>query len=399
MKSAPLLLALLAPCYAYYVAIDDDQFPAITMWNGQLVDWSTGVVAALLDTSTAVRISARGLHFYDHEIYPLSDPIPCRRTPDALCVMPSGNLVFPENTPPRYSFGATQCGASSAGRVIVDEPSVYDLSMCDLLEAQADVIWRDGSIYVDSKLQLPDWAYIATALAVLFLVISLGQNIARIMGDEHAVTQPELTEAVCIGLVILLMLINDPMRVFVALHDRVMLVVTASYLALATARQGFQLVFEPYVYTFNVITASLMLVTARLYCSFETPYATIFLVLLLTRLFHKINARAVNAIERFAISTDCLLIALHYRLSFRPSFWDPQCAPIYATAIGVACYTAGALTARQSQLQQECPKATPDTHDVHVRCPVFTQKNSHPIAQRAHCGYAGHNALRLNMFH
>ena len=225
---AAFILLLASQSYAYYVAIDDDQFPALTMSNGKPVDWSTGVIAALLDTSTAVRISARGLHFYDHEIYPLSDPLPCRRAPDCLCVISPDHLAFPEVDPPRYSFGATQCGSSSASRVIVDNPSVYDLSMCDLVTAQADIIWRDGYIYVDAKLQLPDWAYIITALAVLFLVISLGQNIARIMGDEHAVTQPRITEAVCVGLVLLLMAINDPMRVFVALHDRVMAVVTAS---------------------------------------------------------------------------------------------------------------------------------------------------------------------------
>jgi hypothetical protein len=244
---------------------------------------------------------------------------------------------------------------------------------------------------------------------VLFLVISLGQNIARIMGDEHAVTQPRITEAVCVGLVLLLMAINDPMRVFVALHDRVMAVVTASYLLINTARQSSQLVFEPYVYTFNIITASLMLVTARLYCSFETPYATIFLVLLLTRVFHKIHARTVNAIERFAIATDCLLIALHYRLAFRPSFWDPQCAPIYATAITVACFTMGALTAGlqpqaaaptvDTQLHQERPKATPNTNHMHIGGLVLTQNHSHTVAPRAHGGDARNNTLRLNLLH
>ena len=401
-----VILALLAwQCHAYYVAIDDDQLPALTMWDGRPIRWSTGVIAALLDTSKAVRISARGLHFYDHEIYPRSDPIPCRRAPDCLCIMAPANKAFPESSPPRYSFGATQCGSSSASRVIVEDQTVYDLSVCDLVTAQADVIWRDGMIYVDSDLQLPDWAYIITALAVLFLVISLGQNIARIMGDEHAVTQPKITEAVCVGLALLLMGINDPMRVFVSLHDRIMLAVTASYLLLITARQAFQLVFEPYVYTFNVITASLMLVTARLYCSFETPYATIFLVLLLTRLFHKVNSRAVKPIDRFAISSDCLLVALHYRLSFRPSFWDHQCAAIYATAIGVACYTAGALTARQDMLMQartlnqEGPKAPPNPHNVNVRGAILAKNHGNPVAPRAHRGNAGHNALRLDIFH
>jgi len=394
MKKAMLLT--LQCVTSYYIAIDNTHFPALTTWDGRRVDWSTGVAAALLDTSKAVRISARGMHFYDHDIYPMSDPIPCRRSPDCLCVMPSSSMAFPEYTAPRYAFGSSQCGSSSASRVIIDDPSIYDISMCDLVTAQVDVIWRDGYIYVDNNLQLPDWAYIVAALAVLFLVISLGQNIARIMGDDLAVTQPLITEVVCIGLVILILVINDPIRVFVAEHDRVMLVAAVSYLALNTARQGFQLVFEPYVYTFNVITVTLMLVTARLYCSFETPYATIFLALLLTRLFHKINAKTINAIERFAIATDGLLIALHYRLAFRPSFWDPQCAPVYAAAIVVMCYTMGVLTAK---LHQKPADPAPNPNHVNVRGPVFAQNHTHAVAFRAHGSDAGHNPMRLDVFH
>jgi len=400
MKHLLSLAFLVSPCLAYYIAINDEKFPALTMWDGRTVDWSSGVAAALVDTSKAVRISSRGLHFYDHDVDPQSSPIACRRAPDCLCVMGATNSsskAFPEISPPRYSYGSAQCGSSSASRVIVDDPSIYDLSMCDLVTAQADIIWRQGYLYVDANLHLPEWAYIITALAVLFLVISLGQNIARIMGDEQAVTQPLITEVVCFGLVILLMSISNPLRVFVAQHDRVMLVATLCYLGIHLARQAFELAFESYVYTFNVITVSLMLVTARLYCSFETPYATIFLVLLLTRLFHKLHS-SVNAVEQFCIATDSVLIALHYRLSYRPSFWDPQAAPIYAAAIGVVCYTMGALTSKQT-LHQVNPKPPPKPDNVNVRGHIFTQNCGNTATFRAHGGEAGHNALRLDVFH
>ena len=391
-----LFLALMAsPCLAYYMAINDEKYPALTMWDGRTVDWSSGVVAALVDTSKAVRISSRGLHFYDHDVDPQSTPIPCRRAPDCLCVM-GASKAFPETSPPRYSHGSPQCGSSSSSRVVVGDPAIYDLSMCDLVAAQADVIWRQGFIYVDGNLHLPDWAYIVTALAVLFLVISLGQNIARIMGDENAVTQPHVTEAVCFGLVILLLAISNPLRVFVAEHDRVMLAATVCYLGLHIVRQAFELAFESYVYTFNVITVSLMLVTARLYCSFETPYATIFLVLLLTRLFHKLHLPSVGAVEQFCIATDSLLIALHYRLSYRPSFWDPQAAPIYASAIVVICYTMGAFT---QALHQVNPKPPPKPDNVNVRGHIIAQNGGNAAAFRAHGGEAGHNALRLDIFH
>jgi len=388
------ILLLLQPCLAYYIAIDESKAPALTTWDGRLVDWSSGIVGGLTDTSLAVRISSRGLHFYEHDVSPQSDPVPCRRAPDCLCAIGNASRVFPERDPPRYAFGASQCGSSSASRVIVADSRVYDISVCDIVTAQLDVIWRQGSIYIDSALHLPDWAYIITAVAVLFLVISLGQNIARIMGDEHAVTQPYVTEAVCFALCILLMSINNPYRVFVAQHDRVMMFATVAYLAIHIARQAFELVFESYVYTFNVITATLMLVTARLYCSFETPYSTIFLVLLLTRLFHKLHASAFNAVERFTITTDAMLIAMHYRLSYRPSFWDPQAAPIYASAIAVLCYTIGALTSNQIRAQ-----APPKRDKVNERGAVLTQNGGHFTALRANGDEAWHDALRLDFFH
>jgi hypothetical protein len=392
---ALIFFALPFVALGYYIAIDEGKSPALTMWDGKRVDWSSGAVAALVDTSVAVRVSSRGLHFYDHDVDPLSSPIPCRRAPDCLCYTgDNSSRVFPENDPPRYAYGASQCGTSSAYRVIVSDPSIYDISVCDLVQAQADIIWRRGSIYVDSALHLPDWAYIITALAVLFLVISLGQNIARIMGDEHAVTQPYVTEAVCFGLCVLLMSINSPFRVFVAQHDRVMMVATASYLAIHIARQAFELAFESYVYTFNVITASLMMVTARLYCSFETPYSTIFFVLLLTRLFHKLHAQNINATERFTITTDSLLIALHYRLSYRPSFWDPQAAPIYASAITVLCYTVGALTSYQVRA-----KPPPKGDKMNERGAIVTKDRGHFPTFRANGSEAWHDALRLDFLH
>ena len=71
-------------------------------------------------------------------------------------------------------------------------------------------------------------------------------------------------------------------------------------------------------------------------------------------------------------------------------------ATVGATAIGVACYTAGALTAR---LNQEGPKAPPNPHNVNVRGAILAKNHGNPVAPRAHRGNAGHNALRLDIFH
>jgi len=346
MVTPLLFFFLLGVVNSFYIAIDQNSAPFLRTWDGRSVDWSTGPIAALTDTSLALRVSSRGMHFYEHDVHPVGAAVSCRRSPTALCETDGGSLVFPEISSPRYSYGVDRCGTDSAHRVVVANTSIYDISVCDLFQGQLDVIYWRGNLHFDYNLYLPEWAYILVALAVLYLVISLGQNIARIMGDEQAVVMPLVTELVCLGLLGLLLGLHSPMRIFVADHDRKMFWVVIGYLCVYLLRHGFDIYMEKYVYTFNVITASLIMVTARLYCSFETPYTTIFLVLLLTRLFHKLHLAKKSPVEKFTVASDSILIALHYRYSFRPSFWDPQAAPVYTAAIALVCYGVGAFTSK-----------------------------------------------------
>jgi hypothetical protein len=218
------------------------------------------------------------------------------------------------------------------------------------------------------------------------------------MGDPHAATQPLLTEVVCLATTLLVLCLSDPWRVWVAEHDRAQAVVIPCYIGLYLCRHAFDLAMDNYVYTFNVITATLLLVTARVYLSFETPYATVFFVLLLTRFFHKLQAPAPNPIERLTMAADALVIALHYRLSYRPSFWDPQNAAVYASAIVFLCYIVGLMTS-----EQILAEAPPQGQDVGVRASAGARllhaHHGQPPTHGAHGGKAGHNALRLQLLY
>jgi len=340
----------------------------LRLWDGREVQWWTGEVVALVETSVAVRFSSRGIHFYNHDVFPFSKGYECLRTRGALCALTvDGNRVFPsfssDGGPPRFAIGAggrhnqdevvqepmrsasrIGCGLeASGGRVVVRNASVYDLSPCDL--ANVDVLWTRGRLHVDHTLRLPLWAYGATGCAVLFLVMSLGQNLGSILGDPDASPLPVFTESVCLVQCVALLLLNDPYRVWVAEHDRAMLGVTLAYTAMYLFRHAFDMYMQEHVHTLNVITATLILVTARLYCSFETPYATVFLLLLMTRMAHKLfMGSRIRGLERFTVVADALYMALHYSLSFRPGFFDPQIAPVYLLAMSVVCLGIGAIT-------------------------------------------------------
>lgn len=351
MKSLWLTL-IFQNCESYYISIDQKSAPFLKTYDGVRVDWSMGAVAALTDTSSSLRISSRGLHFYNHGVTPHGQGVECIRSPTALCVLSSGSVVFPEITKPRYAFGKSHCGTESRERIVTDNETIYDLSVCDLIEGQLDVIYWQDKLHFDFNLFLPEWAYILTSAAVLYLVISLGQNIARVMGDIEAVTNPMITELVSLGLTVLLLSLHDPHRIFVADHDRFVLWLVVAYLGLYLARHAFDLVMERYVYTFNVITVTLIFVTARLYCSFETPYTTIFLILLCTRFFHKLESQKLSAVERYTLVMDAILIAFHYKYSYATSFWDEQMAPLYAIPIFVLCHTVGSITLSLEQPAQ-----------------------------------------------
>jgi hypothetical protein len=132
--------------------------------------------------------------------------------------------------------------------------------------------------------------------------------------------------------------------IFVADNDRFLLVYCLAYLAVYLLRHALNLIMERYMYTFNVITVTLMFVTARLYCRSETPYTTIFWVLLCTRFFHKTQSDTLFPVETYKLVLDALLIEFHYKYSYTTIFRDPQAAPLYAVPIFVLCHTMGSIT-------------------------------------------------------
>jgi len=331
---------------AYYVNIDQTATPFLVLSDGTRVDWSDGIVAVLTDTSYATRITSRGIHFFEHAVQPVGVAVTCNRTPIALCRTGNHSYVFPDKYAPRYFKANGHCGTDSRGRVIVKNPSIYDISVCDLVNGQMDVIYWQGNLHFDFNLFLPEWAYVILAASVLYLVVSLGQNIARIMGDKDAVTMPLFTECICASVIILITVLHDMNRVFVANHDKDLFWYLVAYIVIYIIRHGWDLLRnDNYVYTFNVIIATLMLVTGRLYCSFENPYVTIYLSLLSTRWFHKIH-NSDTFVLKFTIVLDSILIALHYRYCFVTSFWDQNFASIYVVAIFVTTYVIGFYTSQ-----------------------------------------------------
>ena len=377
-------LMLLPLANAFFLPITPGNgSPWVTLADGNAVQWNNHLTAALLDTSQGVRVGHRGLHFYDHSVHMDRHGRRCRRTHNALCELEDGSLVLPQ-TSPRFKAGTRSC--EGWGRTLVRN-DVYDISMCDVASGTS-LIWvptDGGRLWQQHDMGLGPW-YIFTALIVLFLVLSLGQNIASILGDQDAETHPLVTEVLCLGQCCIIILQQNPYHVFLTSHDQMMFAVFSAYVTLYLVRHCFELVQECHVFTLNVITATLVLVTARLYGSFETPYAPIFVFLLGSRMWHKIiDSR--GTLERLTVAIDTLILALYWRVGFRPSFWHPDTADIYGAALFTICFCTGIITQPPSgHLPQ--PEG----------CAVVAHKADIPT-YRTHGGDAGNDTLRLNLRH
>ena len=380
MLAILMWLPLVSP---YYMAINTDVEPRLALWNQKAVDWAGSRVSVLVDTSVAIRINARGLFFIQSKHVDLREAIPCARRPFALCQFNNFSLVLPM-TPPRVQHRGL-C-AKSRHRVLTQEP-FYDISVCDL-KAGMDILWSANMVSVDWHLALPQYLYVAVALMVLFLVVSLGQNLMRLMGDSHAETYPLMTELVCMVLVVALVISHDPWRVWVTDEDRFLFMYVVLYIICYLLRHGFEL-YHRHIYSFNVIVACLILTTARLYGTFETPYSTIFLVLLLSRLFHKLHSETAFP---FLMGCDALLIGFYYGWCFCPTFFDPNEAPVYLIGVLFLTLKAGEYTSLQERLQ-----ALPERDLVHSVTSVGAQYRDLG-ANRAHSGNAWDDPHMLKLF-
>lgn len=376
------LLLLLSCAHAYYVPIVPEQEPFIVLQNGEPVDWSQGLVGALLDTSRAVRVNARGIHFYDVDVSGNGQGYECQRSAEALCEFRNRSLVLPFASLPRIM--STGVCTHTHDRVWTRD--FYDISACDVFYG-VDLLWSNNLLHIDRHLSLPTYLYVFVAMLVLFLVISLGQNLTHLLGDRHAPTYPILTEFVCMCLISAITVSHDPWRVWVAHHDQFMFISLILYIGCYLLRHAFEIMSKDrFVYTFNVIVACLMLTTARLYGTFETPYATIFLVLLLSRLFHKIQCSYFV----FLLACDVLLIAFHYYWCFRSSFYDPEQAPIYLLAIIYITHKVGLYTS-----QKELADAAPQGNLMDA----IVTKQGQLVTLGTNGGNAWHNPDMLKLFH
>lgn len=359
-----------------FISIRDDSHPFLVFEpNTAPVSWNTGSLQEIKVSSQFIRITARGLHYPSYHsqykwLYNDSKPdhpwitADCTPVPGALCgenmhsITHQSMLYFPTTVvdlpddisllgqPPyddqpeymKHVLGDNKsCSSSSCGRQITSTDTRYEVSLCDLLDNNMDIVfdasqntlmWR----FDDTKL----YVYIIISILGIYLVSCLAENIRSIISQDYTGQRRSQTSWPYHGILFLtwLCLLYDVVRrtstefmLFEyeqTLHYILFTFVSveagwyATGMYVQNSKQGVKegdnkdpnqevkggdnkdpnqpptqnctqndQVFNSAVRCVSLITASLMLLTARVHYTFDNPYTWLMSLIFAIRSIHK----------------------------------------------------------------------------------------------------------------
>ena len=181
----------------------------------------------------------------------------------------------------------------------------YAITLCDIIDSNLDLLIKlqksqHGDMTVFWRLdETSVWLLVFLAMASIYLVSCVAQNIVAVITNEAQVQQPDrasnwqhLTQYLVTLVVIFLLLIdfvlNDMFTCLVLVSDKRLLVHVFFYIIIEWIWQvlvrlrHLQLFahHEHFASTVSILTATLLLISARIHLTFDNPY-----VVILTGLF------------------------------------------------------------------------------------------------------------------
>lgn len=268
--------------------------------ESQLLSFQEGGAGFLLMGNGFIRVNARGVHVLTQaQLMPWVvqgqygwDAYTCNISAWGMCDYGPG-LVFPVSTAsgkPQFSYGNPQglhC-ADNTGRFMVGNDT-YDISACDIVDEGLDVIYTGQTVYW--KYTKINWlVYWILVGASIWIVRAVSINIMTKMNSQEHPSQ--LALLVCVSITFITVLVQGD-SYYTTETDNFFYWINMLYIFLYWCFHLYYYVFhrldphfiEPRV--FNLGTACLQAVAMRLYCTAETPYTPVLLVMLLIRIWEK----------------------------------------------------------------------------------------------------------------
>ena len=294
-----------------FMTINSEAFPYLVFGDGsKKMPWHHGTIYSLRLKSTYLRFTERGMQYSTSSSPPWMQSTlwkheACMPCPDGLCAFkPSGgNMVwFPttavdipddfSNIPGnRYldSFGnASACSSAKTGRAVSMFDERYEVSLCDLLDSNLDVVFDHGTIYWRQD-TTGTWVYLTISILCIYLVSCISDNIVAML---HNHTQSDSRQQIytvygSIVLIMYLLFVQETYGLLLTVEDRDLTIHLFLYVLAQTAAQHTDIGDDMHGSRISLLTACIALLTLRVHYSFDNPYMLVLCVLFGVRSFYK----------------------------------------------------------------------------------------------------------------
>lgn len=307
-----------------FFSIQQELFPFLVLaGESGVLPWDYGRLFALRMSSHYIRVTARGVQFstqsalssirpIDRSIWTKS--VSCLPTPHALCREGPGLVFFPDDVVDvPYDFSqipdntflqkfpnGSSCKESSSMRAISIDDNQYDVSLCDLLNSNLDLIldchsdelhWRqDDTGFVE---------YAFVSLMSVYMMSCISANVIRMSKMQHFYISFSDFCCLCLNLVyIAAQFLFAELRFIATDGDVILCFVLWMYVLVETLFMGIFLLRSAerpdhmhyyFMGGISVYTAMLLLFTLRVHYTFDNPYLQILTVMFGTRTFMKVS--------------------------------------------------------------------------------------------------------------
>lgn len=332
-----------------FIGIRDNSHPHLVFDpNTVPVAWNTGHLHEISLASQFMRITTRGMHyaaFHNPHPWSLKDAQPhhpwhaqrCRAVPGALCeesagnvsmqYFPTGVVDLPDDMLAQFS-GSQQssyvtfvmahnatCTHAQSGRVIKPYDNRYEISLCDLLDNNLDIVWDTQAQRVFWRLdETSMFMYIVISVLGIYLVSCLAENIRSILSqDRDAQVKTRLSWVYNTMLLCTLVFIvydhlsgsTADFMLFQYERDTHLLLILFVYVSAVgyfvdwwhKRRDGPENQHSRAVRCVSLLTVSLILLTTRIHYTFDNPYTWILSTIFGIRSMHKFLNRITSPLS------------------------------------------------------------------------------------------------------
>jgi hypothetical protein len=320
----------------------EDSRPFLTH-NGLPIQWHTGSAPWWGMTSRVVRINSRGIAFKPHPWHTRVDLMsmqewthePCPPSGAGLCSTRS-SVMFPSQQTPVVNEALDWICSSTATYRSVTNASRYDTSACDVLDAKADFVLADETLFRSNSSNLPEWIYWTVCVMVVYLVRCLSKYVLASLNNLKANEKVEKgketkddaypNSITCVSACAFtcILVISQGDFIFVTeeelLYHRFTLFYIASYALLFIGNRLILALHQPCSAWnappfYNLLAGIMLLVASRLYCGAETPYNPPLIFIIAMRIAVK-SRRGSDILRSITLLLDSFMVSLVCILGF-----------------------------------------------------------------------------------